>query len=125
MDDRTSNQIRSLANQTRNAQCDLPLAEIVDLVASQSRDLTIDLQADPPVVYSQPRRDEAFAALSDREREVARLIAAGYSNQQIADALFISLGTAKDHVHAILTKTGFTSRSRVIAAWLGASSLAD
>lgn len=46
-------------------------------------------------------------------------MAAGLSNRQIADALFISLATVKDHVHAILTKTGLDSRSQVAAAWYG------
>lgn len=120
MDDRTSRQVRNLANKVASTQRDLPLAEIVELVDSQSRDLTIDLRDAPPVVYSQPRRHVVFARLSGREQEVARLIAAGYSNRQIADALFISIGTVKDHVHSVLSKTGFASRSQVIAAWLGA-----
>lgn len=100
---------------------DLPVLELVELVESQTTDLTIDLTAEPAVVYSQPRRHVAFAALSAREQEVARLVASGYSNRQIADALFISLGTVKDHVHSILSKTGFSSRAQVIAAWLGSS----
>ena len=106
-------------------QQDLPLTEIVDLVDSQTRDLTIDLSNDPPLVYSEPRRAAVFASLSKREQEVAQLIASGYSNRQIGDALFISLGTVKDHVHAVLTKTGFERRSQVIAAWLGAPPARD
>ena len=42
--------------------------------------------------------------LSDRELEILRLVAAGLSNGQIADRLFISPGTAKRHVHNIFEK---------------------
>lgn len=119
MDDRTSAQVRSLTTKVSSQPTDLPVPELLELVKSQSNDLTIDLTDNPAIVYSQPRRHAAFAALSTREQEVARLVTSGYTNRQIGDALFISLGTVKDHVHAILTKTGFASRAQVIAAWLG------
>jgi DNA-binding NarL/FixJ family response regulator len=51
---------------------------------------------------------------------VARLIAAGRSNKQIAAELVISQRTAEGHVERILTKLGFTSRAQV-AAWVAAS----
>jgi DNA-binding NarL/FixJ family response regulator len=55
-------------------------------------------------------------ALSARELEVARLVADGLTNRQIAERLVISERTAQNHVQHILTKLGFTSRSQ-IAAW--------
>jgi len=42
--------------------------------------------------------------LSEREVEILRLVANGLTNRQIADRLFISLGTAKRHVHNIFEK---------------------
>jgi DNA-binding NarL/FixJ family response regulator len=51
---------------------------------------------------------------------VARLIAAGRSNTDIAAGLVISQRTAENHVEHILTKLGFTSRAQV-AAWIAAS----
>ena len=54
--------------------------------------------------------------LSAREAEVARLVADGLTNRQIAARLVISERTAGNHVAHILTKLGFTSRSQ-IAAW--------
>jgi DNA-binding CsgD family transcriptional regulator len=48
--------------------------------------------------------------ISKRESEVVRLICQGYSNQQISDALFISLQTVKDHTHRIFVKTGVRNR---------------
>jgi DNA-binding CsgD family transcriptional regulator len=64
-----------------------------------------------------PRQSEATPAfgLSPREREVLRLVAQGKSNQEIADALFISLPTTKVHVHAILTKLNLESRTAAAA----------
>ena len=56
------------------------------------------------------------AVLTTREREIAALIAAGYSNRAIAEELVISPATAARHVANILAKLGFTSRAQV-AAW--------
>ncbi len=119
MDDRTSDRIRDLAREVGQRPTELPVEELVELVEAETHDLTVDLTGEPAVVYAKPRRHAAFDALSDREHDVARLIASGFSNPQIADALFISVATVKDHVHSILTKTGFSNRSQVIAAWLG------
>jgi DNA-binding CsgD family transcriptional regulator/pimeloyl-ACP methyl ester carboxylesterase len=55
------------------------------------------------------------ANLSAREVEVLRLIAAGKSNQQIADELVISLSTVLHHVTNILTKTGCSNRTEAAA----------
>jgi DNA-binding NarL/FixJ family response regulator len=54
--------------------------------------------------------------LTNREREVARLVAAGRSNREIADTLIITEGTVEVHVKHILSKLGLRSRSQV-AAW--------
>ena len=67
----------------------------------------------PPRAGSHP----VFTPLSDREREVAALVAAGNSNQEIARRLVVTVGTVKDHVHRILAKTGLDSRAKVAAAW--------
>lgn len=53
--------------------------------------------------------------LTQRERDVLRLLVAGASNQEIADQLVISLATAKKHVSNILAKLGVTSRAQAIA----------
>lgn len=52
--------------------------------------------------------------LTPRELEVLRLVAAGMSNGGIGDALFITEGTVKIHVHHILSKLGVESRSGAI-----------
>jgi len=53
--------------------------------------------------------------LSEREVEVLRLVAAGKSNQQIADELVISLNTVFRHVSNIFNKSGATNRTEAAA----------
>jgi predicted ATPase/DNA-binding CsgD family transcriptional regulator len=57
------------------------------------------------------------APLGKRELEVARLVADGLSNKQIAARLFISDRTVATHVGNILNKLGFNSRAQV-ASWM-------
>jgi DNA-binding NarL/FixJ family response regulator len=54
--------------------------------------------------------------LGKREADVARLVAEGFSNKQIAARLFISERTVDSHVRSILNKLGFNSRVQ-IAGW--------
>jgi DNA-binding NarL/FixJ family response regulator len=56
----------------------------------------------------------AVAELTPREREVLTLIAQGLSNAQIADQLFLGVGTVKTHVARILTKLGLTDRVQAV-----------
>ncbi len=52
--------------------------------------------------------------LSDRELELLHLMAAGLSNQEIADRLFITLGTVKSHANHIFGKLGVQGRVKAI-----------
>jgi LuxR family maltose regulon positive regulatory protein len=62
-----------------------------------------------------PESELPIEALSERELEVLRLIALGYSNQQIADQLFISLNTTKSHVKNILSRLQVENRTQAVA----------
>ena len=73
------------------------------------------LLAQPPVLAHKAGKDE-FGGLTARERQVAALISRGESNREIAEALVLSERTVESHVTNILTKLGFSSRSR-IAVW--------
>lgn len=55
-------------------------------------------------------------SLTTREREVARLISAALSNNEIATRLTLSERTVETHVHNILAKLGYTTRTQ-IATW--------
>ena len=59
-----------------------------------------------------PRKPEAGAQLTDREREVLRLLAEGRSNKEIARSLVVSERTAKGHVSNILGKLGLQDRTQ-------------
>ena len=65
-------------------------------------------------------------ALSEREVEVARLVGSGASNREIARALYISEGTAKNHISKILGKLGLRDRTQLALyaadrGWVGYS----
>jgi DNA-binding CsgD family transcriptional regulator/Tfp pilus assembly protein PilF len=72
----------------------------------------------PAMRAATPRQSakKAFGGLTEREREVAALIAHGKSNRDIAQTLNMSERTVANHVGNILSKLGFRSRTQV-AAW--------
>jgi DNA-binding NarL/FixJ family response regulator len=72
-----------------------------------------------------PRRAtrQAFGGLTEREREVAILLAEGKSNREIAERLVVGIRTVEVHVSSILSKLGFTSRAQ-IAVWAHEKGLA-
>ena len=64
---------------------------------------------------------EVFAKryeLTSREKEVLSLINKGYSNQEIADNLNISLSTVKKHIYNLYGKTGVSSRGQLLSLFL-------
>jgi DNA-binding CsgD family transcriptional regulator len=73
---------------------------------------------DPALAAPDPAGQEArgpLAGLTDREREVLELLAAGRSNREIGAELFISAKTASVHVSNILAKLGAASRTEAAA----------
>ena len=92
----------------------------LDAGRAMSRDKAIDeaLAIVAPFVDRQPTPEPAATSafdLTPREREVLGLITQGKSNQEIADALFISLHTTKVHVRSILSKLNLDSRTAAAA----------
>jgi DNA-binding NarL/FixJ family response regulator len=57
------------------------------------------------------------SGLSSRESQIMTLIAAGYSNGQIAASLVLAEKTVKNHVNRIYAKLGAGSRAAAIAQW--------
>jgi DNA-binding CsgD family transcriptional regulator len=82
-----------------------PLRRALDDLARRARIGTAEQHGDGVVL----------AALTSREREVLRLIAAGRSNREIASVLFIAPKTASVHVSNILGKLGAASRTEAAA----------
>lgn len=81
--------------------------------AAHSGKLTLSPEASEvlaqSVIHSVPGND-----LSDREIDVLRLMVKGFSNSEIAESLFISLGTVKFHVRNIFTKLCVESRVEAV-----------
>jgi DNA-binding NarL/FixJ family response regulator len=93
------------AAQTADGLGARPLRRALDDLARRARIGTAEPDGDGAVL----------AALTSREREVLRLIAAGRSNREIASVLFIAPKTASVHVSNILGKLGAASRTEAAA----------
>lgn len=104
---------------------DIPLEFYIGIVAVMFTALGVwaGLRLTRPKVVEVPvtgpfvRDDEAVKKLgiSKREFEVLELIAAGLSNQEIADRLFVSTSTIKTHVSNVLGKLDASRRTEAIA----------
>ena len=65
-------------------------------------------QMAPPV--QSPQRDRERSPLSQREREIVALVAQGFKNKEMAEKMFISEQTVKNHLHNIFDKLGVSDR---------------
>ena len=81
------------------------------LAPSVTRRLITDLVSRP---QRPPADRRALRGLTEREREVLSLVAAGLSNDEIAGKLFVSPLTAKTHVSRIMTKLGARDRAQLV-----------
>ena len=69
-------------------------------------------------LLSERRREESGALLTDREREVLGLVAAGCSNKEIARRLYLSISTVKTHLDDVYRKLGASDRAHAVAVAL-------
>lgn len=109
-----------MRNEVREALGAKAFQEIFDSGAALSLDEAIDYalgRVSSPARTAPVVSEAAADVLTRREKDVARLVAAGHSNKRIAADLVISVRTAETHVEHILTKLGFTSRTQ-IAGWV-------
>ncbi len=88
-------------------------------VASGGRYVHPELGARLVSAESEERRREEEDPLSEREREVLRLLALGHTNQEIATQLFISVRTAETHRAHIMQKLRLSSRAELVRYALG------
>jgi DNA-binding CsgD family transcriptional regulator len=101
---------------------DLPIEFYIGLIAAMFTGLGIWVGlrlTRPKVINNSPtfELDEASLqklGISKREYEVLELIAAGYSNQEIAEKLFVSTSTVKTHVSNVLAKLDARRRTQAI-----------
>ncbi len=81
------------------------------LSPSVTRRLIAEFVAQP----ARPKPDlQRLTVLTEREREVVTLVAAGLSNDDIARRLYLSPATAKTHVHRAMTKLGVHDRAQLV-----------
>lgn len=64
--------------------------------------------------------DSIEGLLGEREREITALVAEGLDNRDIAARLFLSEGTVRNRISAILDKLGLTNRTQLAIIWLNA-----
>ncbi len=101
---------------------DMPSEQLADAIRSAAKGQSpigpemarklVNLVTQNPIAPPPPT---AASELSEREIEVLRLIAAGLSNKEIAEKLFIAEGTAKNHVSNILSKLEARDRAQAVA----------
>ena len=93
---------------------DTEVVAAVRAVASGERYLHPALGARLVASDAEERKRAASDPLSEREREVLRLLALGHTNQEIAKMLYISVRTAETHRAHIMQKLGLTSRAELV-----------
>ena len=93
---------------------DTDVVEAVRAVAAGERYVHPALGARLVAADSEERRRAESDPLSDREREVLRLLALGHTNQEIAELLFISVRTAETHRAHIMQKLGLSTRAELV-----------
>jgi len=92
--------------QTRLRGRGMPLEKIVDYVTGETN---------PPVTKSEiTAEEEIWFQLTGRERDVMRLLAGGHSNFEIAQKLFLSEKTIRNHISNIYRKLQITNRGEAI-----------
>jgi two-component system response regulator NreC len=93
---------------------DLEIVAAVREVARGGRYVNSELGARMIVAEATAAKNAEADPLSDREREVLRLLALGNTNQEIAQQLFISVRTAETHRAHIMQKLHLTSRAELV-----------
>ncbi|WP_220094405.1 response regulator transcription factor [Paenibacillus sp. YN15] len=71
-------------------------------------------KASEAIKQQRPPAPPELQALSAREREIAAMLAQGFTTKQIASALFLSEGTSRNYISAIYAKLGVYDRSKAI-----------
>jgi len=114
--------LQSVRNGARGfLQKDVSLEQLLAAIRTVARGdtwfqpaLTAALQRGSDAVSTPFESNDIVTRLTDREREVLRLMAAGHSNREIATALDTAEGTVKNQVSSILSKFGVRDRTRAV-----------
>jgi DNA-binding NarL/FixJ family response regulator len=93
---------------------DAEVVEAVRQVASGARYVNPALGARLVVAETKARAEAEADPLSEREREVLRLLALGHTNQEIAKMLYISVRTAETHRAHVMQKLRLNTRAELV-----------
>jgi two-component system, NarL family, response regulator LiaR len=96
----------------KNVTSDELARAIRDAVSGRS---TLSPEAARVLVQATRPAKQPLVSLTEREQEVLNLVVQGNSNQQIAEALFVTIATVKAHMSNILAKLQVSSRAEAIA----------
>jgi NarL family two-component system response regulator LiaR len=102
---------------------DVKAAELVEAIRRAARgEATLHPRIAERVIkefrVGDPDKRRLFTELTEREMEVLKLIAKGYTNKKIADQLVVTVGTVKGHVSNILSKLHLADRTQAaVYAW--------
>ena len=96
----------------KNVTADELVKAIRDAVSGKS---TLSPEAARVLIQATRPTKQPGVDLTEREQEVLQLVVQGNSNQQIAEALVISITTVKAHISSILSKLQVSSRTEAIA----------
>ena len=102
---------------------DVKAAELVEAIRRAARgEATLHPRIAERVIkefrVGDPDKRRLFTELTEREMEVLKLIAKGYTNRKIADQLVVTVGTVKGHVSNILSKLQLADRTQAaVYAW--------
>ncbi|MDR0381323.1 MAG: LuxR C-terminal-related transcriptional regulator [Oscillospiraceae bacterium] len=80
---------------------------------------TAETPSPSPVIHTLSQ-DVLFTQLTMTEKKVYELILGGYSNQQMADILYVSINTIKFHIKNILSKAGASKKSQLVSRFIHA-----
>jgi NarL family two-component system response regulator LiaR len=95
---------------------DVAIDELAQAVRSaHAGQSTLHRTATAALIQSPSVKPDLTEELTSRQREVLALVAQGYSNQEIANKLYVSLATVRFHVSTILAKLGASNRAEAAA----------
>jgi two-component system response regulator NreC len=103
------------------AAADEDLVRAIKAVAAGERYVHPSLGA----ALAAPPSDGPIEELSEREREVLRLLALGHTNQEIAEQLIVSVRTVESHRAHVMTKLRVTTRAGLVRAALDAGLMTE
>lgn len=103
-----------LEDMLRNQQPEINLKNQISQFELHGQTLAIVESDQPPVINPAETSCKAVNFLTDREMQIASLVAKGNSNKQIANLLSISIWTVSTHLRRIFVKLGVDTRAAMV-----------